>query len=204
MFDHLLRKPKQKLLAPLARRLAIAPNGVTAAGLVVGLLGVYFTATGDWNSGLKLWLCNRILDGLDGEIARAQNTHSDLGGYLDMMADLTVYALIPLALALSSSSLWAPAAFMLGAFYLNLGSWMYLSSILEKRGLGAQARGESTQITMPKGLIEGGETVIFYTLFYLLPKALPILFITFGCLTLITALQRIRWASLALGHNEKL
>jgi hypothetical protein len=84
---------------------------------------------------------------------------------------------------------------MLGSFYINAASYMVLAAILEKRNLGAQTRGEYTTITMPGGLIEGTETVIFYTLFFMFPQHLTVLFIIMAVLVGFTIGQRVYWAT---------
>lgn len=44
---------------------------------------------------------------------------------------------------------------MLAVFFVNSAGLFQLSALLEKKGAGAKARGESTSVTMPAGLIEG-------------------------------------------------
>lgn len=197
MYDHVLRGPKKALFLPIARRLSIAPNTLTALGLVAGLAAAVFSGFACIRLALLFWLANRFLDGLDGEVARAQQNQSDLGGYLDILADLLVYAFIPLGLALSHNQpqVWFSLAFMLSSFYLNVGSWMYLSSILEKRGEGAEKQGEATSVSMPRGLIEGAETALFFTLFLLYPAHTALLFLSFALLTFLSAGLRVRWAA---------
>lgn len=196
MIDHLLRVPKQSLYAPLARRLALPPNTLTAVGLALGLASAGCCWAGWWKGALAFWCANRFFDGLDGEVARAHQSQTDLGGYLDIMADLIVYAAVPLGLAQhdGTRAVGVATGLMLASFYLNLGSWMYLSSILEKRGEGAQKTGELTTVAMPRGLIEGAETVLFFTIFLLAPQHLAMLFGTFALLTLTGAALRVRWA----------
>ena len=151
-----------------------------------------FAWQGRYGLALLAWLLNRFLDGLDGEVARLKNQHSDWGGYLDILADFVIYALLPISLMVSNTSLsgWFALAFMLACFYVNAASWMYLSALLEKR----QARPEVTSITMPKGLIEGTETIIFYCLFIIFPEFLPILYSLMALLVIITIFQRLSWA----------
>lgn len=201
MYDHLLRRAKQTVYQPLATRTPFTPNALTGLGLIAGLSAALLAALGLFRPALICWLANRFLDGLDGEVARAKDSQSDLGGYLDILADLLVYAFIPAALAMyhQTSVTWFATVFMLASFYLNVGSWMYLSSILEKRGQGADKSGEITSVSMPRGLIEGGETVLFFTLFLLLPKLSWLLFLLFGALTFATAGGRVKWA---LSHLE--
>ena len=48
---------------------------------------------------LGLWLVNRLLDGLDGTLARRSGRQSERGAYADILADVIVYAAIPLGIA---------------------------------------------------------------------------------------------------------
>ena len=197
MVDKALRAPKKRLLEPLARRLGrVSPTALTLAGFGVGVMAAVAAALSQTWIALGLWLLNRTLDGLDGELARARAKQTDFGGYLDIMADLAVYALIPLGLTLGQPAeiTWLALAVMLASFYINAGSWMYLSALLEKRKQGALERGEATSITMPGGLIEGAETIFFYCLFLLFPGLLAPLFFTLSALVLITIGQRLYWA----------
>jgi phosphatidylglycerophosphate synthase len=198
MMDKLLRSPKERVLKPMARSpfCAIHPVAITVAALLVGLAAAVVAWQQWYLLALGLWLLNRVLDGLDGTVARLNQQQSDLGGYLDIVFDIVVYAAIPIGLVLSAPSLAAylSVAVLMGAFYINTASWMYLAALLEKHKHGATASGELTTVTMPGGLIEGTETVIFYCLFLLFPGAMVPLFLTMAALVLITAGQRIVWA----------
>lgn len=196
MFDPLLRVPKDRILRPLALRLGgISPNVLTLASLVVGIAAAVAGWRGAFGSGLALWLVNRILDGLDGVVARIHGKASDLGGFLDLVADFTVYAAVPVALALrpgAQDGATAAALVLLGTFYVNAAAWMVPAALLEKRAL--RPDGTSTSLTMPEGLISGSETVVFYALFFLFPGHLVLLFHLMAALTALTVLQRVLWA----------
>ncbi len=145
--------------------------------------------------GLVLWFLNRVFDGLDGTVARARGAQSDFGGYLDIIVDFVVYALIPVGLALGqpSNAVILSLVFLLCTYYVNAASWMYLAAILEKRNL---SRGDKlTTITMPTGIIGGTETILFYTVFILFPVHLVWLFSLMGLLILFTIMQRLVWAA---------
>lgn len=202
MVDKILRAPKEQLLAPLALRLpgVVRPTLVTIAAFGVGLMAVGAIWQGWYRGGLALFLCNRLLDGLDGTLARVTAQQSDFGGYLDMLLDMAMYAAVPAALAINIGT---PAAYLsltllLVSFYLNAGSWMYLAALLEKRQHGATARGELTSVTMPGGLMGGTETILFFVLFLLFPAALVPLFVAMALLTFATAFHRVLWAARAL------
>lgn len=199
MIDKFLRAPKDQALAPIALCLApsIQPIAVTVAAFGVGVIAGLAVWQQAYSLGAGLWLLNRGLDGLDGTLARLRGAQSDFGGYLDMLLDTIIYALVPLALVLSmpSPGAWLALVALLISFYINYASWMYLAALLEKRSLGAQARHERTTITMPAGIVEGAETVMFYTLFLLLPGAAIMLFWIMAALVLVTVGQRLVWAA---------
>jgi len=198
MLDPFLRPVKDALLRPVGRRLgAVHPTAVTGAALLLGLAAAATTWRGAFGAALLLWIGNRTLDGLDGIVARLHGRTSDLGGYLDLVADFVVYAAVPVAFALrpgAGPALERATIVLLAVFYVNAATWMVLSSVLEKRGRGAASRGETTSVTMPEGIIGGTETAVLYGLFFLLPERTVLLFWVMASLTAVTALQRVAWA----------
>lgn len=204
VFDDSLRKVKDSLIEPVAAaatHIGLRPIPVTLIAAGVGIAAAICAGFGLWLPALVFWLCNRVLDGLDGALARRQGRSSELGAYLDIMSDFFVYAALPLGIALGQYTagqgssgqaipelLWPLTAFLLASFYVNAASWMYLAAIIEKRG----AQGEHlTSLVMPRGLIEGTETIVFFTLVLLVPGWTPVLFGVFALLVLISALQRM-------------
>lgn len=198
MVDHLLRRPKEQLLLPIARRVGahLHPTAITLLAFGFGLAAALCLWRGAMAAGFMLWLLNRIIDGLDGTVARATHTQSDWGGYLDILLDTVVYAIIPLALVLHtpSATLWLALALLLVSFYINSISWAYLAAVLEKRAAGAKAQGEMTSVTMPTGVIEGTETVLFFSAFMLFPTGLVWLFGLMAALVAVNIGQRLWWA----------
>jgi phosphatidylglycerophosphate synthase len=158
----------------------------------MGLFTVASIVVGSYHLTWVFWLLNRILDGLDGEVARRFSKQSDLGGYIDILCDMTIYALIPLAIVSThpSPSAWLILGLLLASFYINAASWMFLSAVLEKQG---QTR-HKTSIAMPSGIIEGTETIIFYFLFLLFPGTFVALGAAMTILVILTIVQRIVWA----------
>ncbi len=196
MLDQYARLPKKYLYEPISRRWKVSPNVVSAAGFAAGMTSAALAAVGLYPAAFALWGLNRLLDGLDGEIARAQNSQSDFGGYLDIVLDFIVYTAIPIGLVFSqpSPTLWLLLALLLGSFFVNAASLMYLAAILEKRDRGAAFNKEKTSVTMPPGLIEGAETVIFYSLFLLYPGRLETLFGLMAFLVSANIIWRLQWA----------
>lgn len=199
MMDELMRRLKEHLFAPLARRVgrSVSPLLVTVVAFLFGVAAAVFGARGAYAAGLLCWAANRVLDGFDGTLARVQDRQTDFGGYLDILLDFVVYAIVPLGLALAAPTLptLVATAALLGSFFVNAASWMYLSAILERRSAGAKARAELTTVTMPPGLVAGTETVILFTLFFLLPGQLAPLYWLMTTLVGLTIVQRLVWGA---------
>ena len=68
----------------------VTPNMITAASLLLGLLGSWWLASGDYAWTLAgaalLWFCC-LLDGCDGEVARLKLLCSPWGAWFDLAAD---------------------------------------------------------------------------------------------------------------------
>ncbi|MEO9226975.1 MAG: CDP-alcohol phosphatidyltransferase family protein, partial [Gemmatimonadaceae bacterium] len=173
MFDVFLRAVKDRIFAPVACMIGtrLQPNVVTLLAWLVGLMAAIAAGRGSFLSALLLWIANRVLDGFDGTLARATGAQTDFGGYLDIVLDLSVYAFVVIGLIVEAhdSATAIAGAALIGTFYVNGGSWMYLAAILERRQQGVSVTGERTTITMPAGLVAGTETFVFYVLFLLFP-----------------------------------
>lgn len=198
MMDDALRRAKDALLTPVAKIMSdtMNPTTITLIGGGVAVLTAVAAQQGHYGLGLALWYSNRLLDGLDGVVARVSGKQTDLGGYIDTMVDFATYTIIPFGLALRQPrlELFVVLAFLLGTFYINAAAFLYLSAILERRQQGAKQRGELTTITMPRGIIEGTEAIVFFTLFFLFPNQLIFLFLLLGSLVVATTLQHLVWA----------
>lgn len=204
MLDHYLRAYKDALLRPLTNCTGnVSPNTITVLAAVVGLVAAGAAATSLYRPALGLWLANRVLDGLDGLVARRCNRQSDFGGYLDIVLDFVVYALVPIGIywGMPTHAAAVSLIFLLGSFYVNSASWMYLAALLEKRQAGAAVCGELTSVTMPVGLIGGTETILFYCACLLWPAQLPWLFSLMAGLVIVGVGWRLRWAYVNLGDR---
>lgn len=198
MFDDWLRHLKDRLLTPLAILLGprISPNAVTIAAALVGLFCAYLASRGAMIPAFVAWVVNRLLDAIDGLQARVHGRQSDFGGYLDIMLDHVIYAAIPIGLLLANPTptFGIVTALLLGVYFINGASWMYLAAILERIGKGARASGELTTITMPPALVAGAETIVFFSLFFLLPQYQLQLFSVMVLLVAANIVQRLFWA----------
>ena len=198
MIDAALRPIKDRILAPVAhsRLGAVHPAVFTASSLFLTLLAAVAAAVGQPILALALWLVGRLADGLDGAIARAGGRVSDYGGLLDIVGDTIGYAAIPLGIAIGVDDrvTWIVVAFLLATFYINAVSWTYVSALLEKR---ARTGALAPSVAMPRGLIEGTETILFFAVALAVPAAATWVLGIMAVLVAVTAFERVitsrRW-----------
>lgn len=192
MLDTTIRPLIERPLHAAGRWLAdrgVAANAVTLAGLVIGLLAAAAIAYQHFAAGFLLIVGNRLLDGLDGAVARASEP-TDRGGYLDIVVDYVFYGSVPFAFALADPAANAlPAAGLLAGFCLTGASFLAFAIIAAKRGLMTEAHGGKS-FFYSTGLVEGTETIAFFLLMAALPSLFPALAWTFAALCVLTALQR--------------
>ena len=102
-------KPALNRLVSVLDRPGITPDGLTLAGFAIGVLALPFLALGWYPAALVAIVLNRLLDGLDGALARRRGL-SDAGGFLDIALDFLFYALVPFGFALAAPAENALAA----------------------------------------------------------------------------------------------
>jgi phosphatidylglycerophosphate synthase len=205
MLDSTLRPLKDSLLAPLARGPLrnVPPIVVSLAALGASLGAAVAAWQGAIVASVALWLLGRALDGLDGVVARVNGRQSDLGGLYDFLFDTIGYAAIPLGLAagVNTTATWIATAVVLSTFYLNAVSLGHVAAMLEKRSLGAAQTGAATSTILPRGLVEGTETVIFFTVALALPASAWIVWTVMAAAVSITVIERTRWIARRLGTD---
>ncbi len=165
----------------------VSPIALTAAGWVFGVGSCVAVGYSQWTLGLVLWLLNRLLDGLDGPTARRRGA-TELGGFLDIVADFSIYAGFVVAVAVAVPSARIAALALLTAYYVSGTAFLALSSLIEKRG---NPGGDERSLRFVGGLAEGTETVIVYVLFCLFPAHAQLVAWVFTAAVVVTAVQRI-------------
>ena len=193
MLDRFMRRLLDPALDRAGRVLAargVGADGLTFAGLGMGLAAALGIAARLDAAALALFALNRLLDGLDGAVARA-TVRTDRGGFLDIVLDFAVYGAVPLAFALRDPAANAvPAATLLFSFYVNGASFLAFAAVAAKRGLESTLWPDKA-IYFTAGLAEGTETILFFAAMILWPGAFPLLAYAFAGLTLMSAVARI-------------
>lgn len=197
MLDGVMRKAFDPVVNRWGK--ALAARGWTANGMTLFGLGLGLTAAALLALGFPAWmalapvLAGRIADGLDGALARA-TVKTDFGGFLDITCDFLFYSAIPLAFVIRDPDLNGLAgAFLLTSFYVNGATFLGYAVLAEKRGLETAAQGEKS-LYFSAGLLEGTETIAFFSALCVWPQAFAPLAWGFGALCLVTALARVMLA----------
>jgi phosphatidylglycerophosphate synthase len=195
MLDSTMRPVKDRLLAPVARTPIgrLHPVAISIVGLAASIAAAVAAWQGIPVLAVVLWLFGRLADGLDGLAARASGRSSDIGGLLDFVFDTIGYAVIPLGLAfgIDDRGTWIATAVLLATFYLNAVTLGYGASLLEKRGLASES---PTSAVLPRGLVEGTETIVFFTLALAFTSATATIWWVMAAAVMVTAIERVRWA----------
>lgn len=172
----------------LSRR-GVSANAVTMVGLAVAVFAALALANRYFGFAFVLIVVNRVLDGVDGAVARASEP-TDRGGYLDIVVDYVFYGGIPLAFAIADPARNAvPATALLAGFCLTAASFLAFAVIAAKRGLETRAHGRKS-FFYSTGLVEGTETILFFLLMTAWPGWFPPLAWIFAALCVLTAIQR--------------
>lgn len=197
MLDPVLRPvidpPLNRVGAWLAAR-GVSANGLTLSGLAVGLIAVPLLAWGQYGAALVAILLNRLIDGLDGAVARHTRTTA-FGGYLDIFCDMVFYAAIPLGFALAEPANAVWAALLLASFICTCASFLGRAVLAANRGEVDGGRRGRKSFFHAAGLMEGTETILTFVLFCLLPAAFPWLAGLAALLAFWTAAARVFEAS---------
>lgn len=191
MFDARLRPLIDPPLNAAGRWLAargISANAVTLLGMLLGLAAAWAISEGAFLAGLALVLANRLFDGLDGAVARA-NGLTDFGGYLDIVADFVFYVAVPVGFALAAADNQVPALLLVASFALTGTSFLAFAAIAAKRGAETTAHGRKS-FYYSTGIAEGGETILAFAAMCLLPAHFPVIAGIYAALCLITVIQR--------------
>jgi phosphatidylglycerophosphate synthase len=196
MLDARLRRFIDPPLNAVARQLAgggITADRLTIAGAILGVSAACAVATGAFLVGLTLFLAGRLLDGLDGAVAR-QTRPTNRGAFLDIALDFVVYAAMPLAFAVHDPLRNALAASaLLAGFLVNGTAFLAFALMAERLNLVTRAQGLKSLYYLG-GLAEGTETIIVFVAFCLVPQWFAPLAYGFAALCCISGAARIALA----------
>ncbi|HEV7344757.1 MAG TPA: CDP-alcohol phosphatidyltransferase family protein [Devosia sp.] len=195
MLDSYILQTQERILRPVAGWLSAhgaTANRITIVGFILGLGAIPAIASGQFLLGLLLIGLNRLLDGLDGAVARLAGP-TDRGAFLDIALDFFFYAAVPFAFVLSDPVANGLAGSLLLFSFVGTGSsFLAFAVIAQRRGLNS--------LKMPRkgfyylgGITEGAETITLFVLICLFPELFPLLATLFAALAFLTTLVRWWW-----------
>ena len=195
MFDGRLRRmidPVCDAAAAVVARSGLSANALTVLGFLFGAGAWAALAFQQYALALALIAVNRVLDGLDGAVARRLGP-TDLGGYLDIVLDFFFYAGVPFFFAVGRPEAALPACFLVFSFVGTGSSFLAFAAVAAKRGLTTETKGKKG-IYYLGGLTEGAETIALFVLICLFPQHFALMAWVFGALCWVTAATRVLMA----------
>ena len=204
MFDRRAQALLRPVLNATARglvRAGISADALTWLGFAIGIAAAMAIAWQAFVVGLVLLLVSRLLDGLDGSVARLTQP-TDAGGFLDIALDFLFYAAIPLGFAVADPTNNAlPAAVLLASFIGTVSSFLAFAALAEKQGLTDTALpGKSFYFL--GGLTEATETIAVFAAMCLWPEHFAVLAYGFAALCVITTAMRVGWGYRRLNQGD--
>lgn len=194
------------LLKPLIKALdskRVTPNQVTLIGFVVGILAFPFIILNWWNMALGCIILNRVLDGIDGELARYQRSSSSAGGFLDICLDFLFYASIPLAFGIADPAEWGIPAMVLLATFIGTGSSFLAFAIAAEKFQIDRPQFANKSFYYMQGLTEGTETILVFLAFCIWPQYFATLAYLFAAACAVTVVTRIAGGFSTLDKVER-
>jgi len=152
---HLSRAITRRLLA-----WPVTPNQVTVVSIAIGLAGALGLATVSYAgrlAGVLALLTSSVLDGVDGELARARLEQSRFGARLDLAGDyaihLATFAALGIGLArqgLPPAGLWAAGALIAGV----AAAALVVHALVIRPGLDGAGAGSDRRAAAVQGVVE--------------------------------------------------
>lgn len=195
MLDSAIQRVLKPVLSRMARglvRAGIGADALTFIGFVIGMAAAVAIVFQHFMAGLVLLLLSRLMDGLDGAVARLTRP-TDRGGFLDITLDFLFYASIPLAFAVANPAQNAlPAAVLLASFMGTASSFLAFATVAAKRELASTAFPDKSFYFLG-GLTEATETIAAFVAMCLWPQWFAPIAYGFAALCALTTALRIGW-----------
>ena len=136
-------------------------------------------------------ILNRVFDGIDGELARYQQSSSSAGGFLDICLDFLFYASIPLAFGIANPQEWGIPAMVLLATFIGTGSSFLAFAIAAEKFQIDRPQFANKSFYYMQGLTEGTETILVFLAFCIWPQYFATLAYVFAAACAVTVITRI-------------
>lgn len=190
--------PPLKVVAGGLVRIGVSANMLTFFGFCIGLLAMGMVYEGAYIMGAFFIVFNRLLDGLDGAVARCEGI-TDFGGFLDIVCDFIFYAGVVFAFGAGNPQNTFPALFLIFSFVGPMVSFLAYATIAAKHQKHTTRRGLKSFYYLG-GLCEGAETFVALILMCLFPEYFALICGIFGLMCWLTTLGRVGCARRDFGQ----
>ncbi|MCM2131016.1 CDP-alcohol phosphatidyltransferase family protein [Larsenimonas rhizosphaerae] len=199
MFDNWFHARIQRPLHWVARHLVawnITPTKVSIFGFVVGLLAIPALWLGEPAWAVGAIVVNRLMDALDGAIARWADVSTASGRFLETTLDSLFYAAMLAAVFFMYVSVPMPAiiTLMLGVAALSIGARAFHATA---PALNARTRSRSRSVARFSGLFGHIALTCFLSAVCLYPEHATVMTWSGGALTLLAAFIQV-----VVGYNS--
>ena len=165
----------------------VSPLQITIVGFIFGISAAALVFFQFYLTGLALMLIGRLMDGLDGVLARLKKETSDRGAFLDIVFDFIFYNSFVAAFASLPENRITSILLLLS--FTGTGVSFLAYSALTKKDFSVSQPEKG--IYYLEGLTEGSETILFFILICLFPGYFNLLGTIFFILCVITTMTRI-------------
>jgi len=194
-------KPGLNKTATLIEKTGVTANQVSIIGFLVGMMVIPALWAGQYHVALAVIIANRILDGLDGTIARMRGP-TDAGGFLDITLDFIFYSAVAWGFALADTAQNGLAAATLIFSFVGTGSSFLAFAIMAAKHNITSVQYPNKSLYYLGGITEGTETIFIFALFCLFPHRFPAMAYIFAGLCGVTTLTRTFAGYLTLKKTE--
>ncbi len=183
-------QPILEWIAGILIKCGVTANHVTYLSLIVGVVGGALVFCGLFVSAVVCVCFARILDGIDGTIARKRGNATAWGCLIDITFDQIVLAAVIISLALRFPQAQFSLLFLSVVLIISMTVFSTLGALTE--------RPKEKHFYYSPGLVGGCEETILLSAMILFSSLLVPLTIVFSVGKLITTLQRLRIARTSL------
>lgn len=180
--------------------LGVSPNFLTFLGFGAGLLAMGMVVSHQYLAAAIFMLINRLLDGLDGAVARSCSI-SDFGSILDISCDFIIYAGLVFAFGSANPDHLFYATFLIFSFIGPITTFLAYAIIAAKRQVNTKRRGIKSFYHLG-GICEGTETAFILLLICIYPEIFPWVCLIYGSLCWLTTIGRLYQAWADFGENS--
>jgi phosphatidylglycerophosphate synthase len=201
MLDPYIRPIIALPLNRVGKRIAtfgFSANTITLFGFFMGVIAIILICFSFYYSAAIFFCFNRLLDGLDGSVARHSQL-TDFGGFLDIVCDFIIYSGVVLAFGIANPDNLFYVALLIFSFIGPISSFLAYATLAAKNKIHSTRHGLKSFYYLG-GICEGTETAAALILMCLLPQYFQQIALIYSSMCWLTTVGRVYTAWNDFGH----